>query len=562
MRFLRFVLLLFIIMEIGPPIANGASYNFLRSKKTTSFECPQIDDSNIVIFPSACNTADGSITGIKGSGGTGTFSFKWYDSGNTLLSTNADLLNVTAGTYTLELRDQSKCLAVTQKYTVGKRNPIIIDEGQLKITPADCNTKDGSVTGLNISNASQIQWSDAFYNVVGTNPDLKNVSNGYYTLLVTNADGCSTTKVYLVPGTTIFPQVTHIDTTALTCGNNSGGSITLTFNVKPTDPYYNYSVYYGSDSLVDAGVLLYNGLAAQATFPVQIANRPYTFILTDPKDCAGVIGQYSLSTKPFEIIEGPFFLVRNDACGRQTGGVFGLSVSGGTLPISYIRPVHQTWTWTDSLGNVLSQTPDLISVGKGTYTVTVRDVHGCRDTKTFTVLDSTAEAPPPGINGTTLCLPGTTTLSVINPNPAYKYRLYDSTQATLIGENNYGTFQQKVTKTTRFYATTVNGLCESGQTPVTVTVVAPGVIIPNTFTPNNDGINDYWDLPHIYDFPGAEISIYSRYGQQVYHSINYDHPFNGKYNGANLPTGAYYYVIDLKQPECFGKISGSLALIR
>ncbi len=115
-----------------------------------------------------------------------------------MLGTNADLLNVTSGSYTLQLRDQSKCLAITKKYTVGKRNTIVIDESQLKITPASCNTNDGTVTGLNISNASQIQWSDAFYNVVGTTADLKNVSNGYYTLLVTNTDGCSTTKIYLM----------------------------------------------------------------------------------------------------------------------------------------------------------------------------------------------------------------------------------------------------------------------------------------------------------------------------------------------------------------------------
>ncbi len=559
MKFLRFAMLLVIIIDIRLPVANGASRKFLSPGPVVSLDCPQIDDSRIVIYPSSCNTADGTITGITGTG-TGTLTFTWLNGEKDIIGHGADLLNAAPGTYTLQLRDQSKCLAATKTYTVGQRNNIVIDESKLKIKAAGCNGADGSVTGLSISNAAQYQWFTAANKLVTSTADLTNVINGIYTLTVTAADGCSTTKAYEVPTTGYFPKPIHVDTTIGSCGG-SPGTITLTFNPAPKDPAYTFYARTSDGSVIVTRVLQYgDGTPVKIDIPMPDANSPVTVTLTNPTYCTAIVGQYSLPNPVFAILEGQFFLVRNDACGRKTGGVFGLKISGGTQPSKY---PNQIWTWTDSLGNVVSTFPgNLTSVGKGTYTLTVKDIHGCSDTKTFSVADSAGEALPPGINGVTLCLPATITLSIINPNPKFKYKLYDSTQSTEIEENAAGLFQVKVTHTTKYYATTVNGLCESDETPVTVTVIAPGVIIPNTFTPNNDGINDYWDIPHINDFPGAEISIFNRDGQLVFHSIDYSHPFNGNYNGKKLPVGTYYYLIDLKQPECFGKISGSLTIIR
>ena len=564
MKFVRILTIFFIISWVNRSIANNISYSPLNINKVVTFACPQIDDSHILIYPSACNAADGSITGITGTDGTGAFSFKWYDANNNVVGTTADLLNVPPGTYTLQFHDGSKCLPVTKTYTVGQRNTIVINESQIKITPAGCNAKDGAVTGLNISNAAQYQWFDASNKLIAAAPDLKNVGSGYYKLTMTSPDGCSTSKTYQVPSAVFFPKVTKIDTITGTCGGNAG-SIILTFNPAPTDPGFSYSIY-NSQNLkqISEGNILYNaGTPIKVTIPILSANAFYGIELTSPDNCQEVLGQYTLPQPVFKILNGPFFLVRNDACGRHTGAVIGLALSGETLPAEpYGNPPPQRWTWTDSLGTVVGNLPDLLSVGRGTYTLTVKDISGCSDTRTFAVLDSTAEALPPGINGATLCLPGTVNLSIINPSPKYKYKLYDSTQSTEIAENAAGLFQVKVTHTTKYYATTVNGLCESDETPVTVTVIAPGVIIPNAFTPNNDGVNDYWDIPHINDFPGAEISIFTRDGQPVFHSIDYSHPFNGNYSGKKLPVGTYYYVIDLKQPECFGKISGSLTIIR
>lgn len=69
------------------------------------------------------------------------------------------------------------------------------------------------------------------------------------------------------------------------------------------------------------------------------------------------------------------------------------------------------------------------------------------------------------------------------------------------------------------------------------------LIIPNTFTPNGDGINDYWSIKNINEYTNSEVSIYNRWGQQVYYSRGYATPWDGTYNGKPLPAATYYYLI-------------------
>lgn len=79
--------------------------------------------------------------------------------------------------------------------------------------------------------------------------------------------------------------------------------------------------------------------------------------------------------------------------------------------------------------------------------------------------------------------------------------------------------------------------------------------IPNAFSPNGDGINDSWLIKSPEAFAGAAIEVYNRYGQIVYRSTGYSQPWNGTYNGAQLPVSTYYYVIDLrstKEPNITG----------
>ena len=68
--------------------------------------------------------------------------------------------------------------------------------------------------------------------------------------------------------------------------------------------------------------------------------------------------------------------------------------------------------------------------------------------------------------------------------------------------------------------------------------------VPNTFTPNNDGINDTWIIDHLADYPNVRVEVFNRYGQLVFESKGYTKPWDGTMNGKSLPFGTYYYVIE------------------
>jgi gliding motility-associated-like protein len=84
--------------------------------------------------------------------------------------------------------------------------------------------------------------------------------------------------------------------------------------------------------------------------------------------------------------------------------------------------------------------------------------------------------------------------------------------------------------------------------------------IPNTFTPNGDGINDTWNIKYLNTYPNNIVDVYNRYGEKVYSCIGYSIPWDGRYKGAELPTGTYYYIINPKSGR--KTISGSVTIIR
>ena len=86
------------------------------------------------------------------------------------------------------------------------------------------------------------------------------------------------------------------------------------------------------------------------------------------------------------------------------------------------------------------------------------------------------------------------------------------------------------------------------------------VIIPNTFTPNADGKNDLWNIEALETYAQSTINVYNRNGQRVYYSTGYSKPWDGNFNGKQLPAGTYYYVIDLKNDSPL--LSGWVLLIR
>ncbi|HOK38175.1 MAG: gliding motility-associated C-terminal domain-containing protein [Bacteroidales bacterium] len=57
--------------------------------------------------------------------------------------------------------------------------------------------------------------------------------------------------------------------------------------------------------------------------------------------------------------------------------------------------------------------------------------------------------------------------------------------------------------------------------------------------------NDTWQIKFIELYPQATIKVFSKTGQLVFETKGYSSDWDGKYQGKNLPSGSYMYIIDL-----------------
>jgi len=86
------------------------------------------------------------------------------------------------------------------------------------------------------------------------------------------------------------------------------------------------------------------------------------------------------------------------------------------------------------------------------------------------------------------------------------------------------------------------------------------LLIPNTFSPNGDGIHDTWIIGNIDTYPNADVKVFNRDGNIVYYSPQNFNSWDGKIHGSPVPMGTYYYLIDLHNSQPV--ISGWLLIIR
>ena len=118
-----------------------------------------------------------------------------------------------------------------------------------------------------------------------------------------------------------------------------------------------------------------------------------------------------------------------------------------------------------------------------------------------------------------------------------------------------------ISTTSYLLSSTINGCVFEDE--VVVFVLNP-LSIPNTITPNDDGYNDVWSIGNISNYPSAQVSVYDRWGQSVFKVTGYtdDKRWNGTNNGLRLPSGTYFYIIELKAGGVSKIYNGSINIIR
>ena len=100
-----------------------------------------------------------------------------------------------------------------------------------------------------------------------------------------------------------------------------------------------------------------------------------------------------------------------------------------------------------------------------------------------------------------------------------------------------------------YYRICANGKCV--QASVTVRTLCDKITIYNGFSPNGDGRNDVFLIEGLQDHPNTKVTIYNRWGTQMYQSNDYKNDWGGKWHGDNIPDGTYFYQIILESGDVY-----------
>lgn len=231
-----------------------------------------------------------------------------------------------------------------------------------------------------------------------------------------------------------------------------------------------------------------------------------------------------------------------------------VSVSGGTPPYSFMwmGPINFTSTVQNPL--IANITPD----GAGVYSVLVDGQAGAcsaSGSANSTIVEVNLGLPvDAGADQTITEGDGAQLLAT----GAFVYTwdpityLDNPSIANPIATPPVGTFTYTVT------GVDLNG-CEGVDTVnVTVEPQTGQVGVYDLFTPNGDGVNDFWVVEFINNFTNYQLVVFDRGGIEVLNTTNYQNDWDGTYRGRDLPEGTYWYVIRTPEQE----FKGAITLIR
>jgi gliding motility-associated-like protein len=211
--------------------------------------------------------------------------------------------------------------------------------------------------------------------------------------------------------------------------------------------------------------------------------------------------------------------------------------------IPLIAPPNSAFTylWTSAHGSVSQQElniPDPLVAQSGKYYFTVSS--GICGALTDSVMINIVEFPvPPKVDPLKVCLnEEIRKLPVEGSN--LKWYKDAAGGIALDGPPKINTAAEGAQS---FYVSQSYGTCESERTPFTVVVERccdDFLFIPSAFTPNQDGINDYFEMKVRNGSRITRVEIFNRWGQMVYLEDG-DLPWNGMHNGAVVDLGTYFY---------------------
>lgn len=186
----------------------------------------------------------------------------------------------------------------------------------------------------------------------------------------------------------------------------------------------------------------------------------------------------------------------------------------------------------------------------GDYTLQLTDANGC-DSTVYLMLDY---YPPP--------------LYEVETTPDFGYgygslslALADSTHA-LIWEDGSTAPERTSLQAGFYYASIEDEWGCVAEIEVEVPAGELRLAMPNTFTPNGDGTNDFFNVIGNAEARVVAFRIFNRWGQQVYNNEYPEQGWDGTTDGKPQPTEVYYYQIEVQTVDGLWTRQGDVTLVR
>jgi gliding motility-associated-like protein len=517
--------------QYQPPSLPGATYTY-DVIVTTINGCTgagTVDLTVIEIVPVVAGNDAAYCAGVAATGldatTTGAVSYQWYDANGIITSaTNATFTPATdvTTTYVVVVDFGNSCSA-TDTISINYVT-------QITLTTTDAAYCQGSTTTLTASgNVSGLTYTWTLNgNTAGTGATITTSGAGTYTVTGDFNGQCNGTTTAVV---TEIENPTPTVTGSNYCDGDAIADINSNY---PANGQFGtvYSWTQNGNSF---------GGNTQTITPQNVIGAN-TYVVTVTNTFGGVTCTQNASAL-VTINPIPEIGAIRDAtyCADET------PLSLDATPSSTV--LGQTFTWTLNgtpiAGEILPVYNPAATVGTNVYEVET-DLNGCKQTATATI--TVNALPTPALSATvkdvlytdnvTFCLTETPLPQIIagliNPNN-YTYNW------TLNGTLLVNTAATQTINAAGLYQVEVEDLNGCRNTDVITVIEIPCTLeFYNIITPNSDGKNDTFVIDNLENYVGRTLTIYNRWGKEVYANDKYDN----KWDGGDLSAGSYFYILN------------------